>query len=610
MHTPTNLTTDLADFDRPGSPRPKPGRVPLDGTIASVVARMDRLAEQSGGPAVAPVLALGTFERVGSNWLCDSLREAMPQHNEPFRQQLGREHPLSPSDRIPPSLAGCGLGGLGLHHLLCALSDLHAADGLPRHLVKETNLFFATDTVLGLLPRSPALVLTRAPLGIASSFTRGRLWERWHYGERYRQVAATARAPRWRGEFAGLLDLDDPHWATALGRLITVNALLLARALSGQGAGERPHLVISYERRVAERTRTQTELARFLGITLPEAEAVARTGVDAAVADTTFATTTDKDALVAELDATTAQLVTEAVTATLHRARRALDPAVTATAAPWLASDDLYEVHQPTSRPSRHPRPVRQEADRAGVPRPAYTPVSGAWWRNLLVTNEEMAELLTLLHAGGAPNSRLGTRLLVCPMPHERGGRLHYEPSTRRWRVSPGYEAHPAYWVTWIGAALMAAWHGARLPTRAEALTATRGVTAYNSDYRVGDCCPVAEPGLGDHEIHHRIGNVQIWCGDGPDQPGAQPVQRYLFGAAWNTPGTPEAATAVRSRYLMGSSRGVGIRLVRDPGTTDAAGLGAWELAHRLNQWADAADRGDQPTPGGLDRLLLSALGS
>ncbi|MGW3163340.1 SUMF1/EgtB/PvdO family nonheme iron enzyme [Streptomyces sp. NPDC001142] len=163
-------------------------------------------------------------------------------------------------------------------------------------------------------------------------------------------------------------------------------------------------------------------------------------------------------------------------------------------------------------------------------------------------------------------------------MPHERGGRLHYDPAGRRWRVSSGYESHPAYWVTWIGAAFMAAWSGARLPTRAEALRATKGARAHNTDYLVGDVCPVAEPGLGDREIHHAVGNVQIWCADGPEQPEAQPVQRYLFGAAWNTPSTEEAVTAIRSRYLLGSSRGVGIRLVRDPAprTPPGSGHGSW----------------------------------
>ncbi|WP_434592625.1 hypothetical protein [Streptomyces sp. A5-4] len=135
----------------PAKPHPALSAALPDGTIHSIVARLAaHLKEQGGGPVSPPALALGIFERVGSNWLSDSLRGTMPQHNEPFRQQLGREHPLSPGNRVPPSLQGTGLTGLGWHHLLGALSDLH---GKPRHLVKETNLFFATDTVLALIHR-------------------------------------------------------------------------------------------------------------------------------------------------------------------------------------------------------------------------------------------------------------------------------------------------------------------------------------------------------------------------------------------------------------------------------------------------------------------------
>lgn len=110
--------------------------------------------------------------------------------------------------------------------------------------------------------------------------------------------------------------------------------------------------------------------------------------------------------------------------------------------------------------------------------------------------------------AGGVPNTRLGTNLLVCPMPHERGGRLHFDRSRRRWEVSAGYESHPAYWVTWVGAAVMAAWSGARLPTRAEALVAAAGERAYNCDYAVGDSSPVTEPGRREWDVHHLVGNV------------------------------------------------------------------------------------------------------
>ncbi|MFI6951663.1 hypothetical protein [Streptomyces sp. NPDC050422] len=110
--------------------------------------------------------------------------------------------------------------------------------------------------------------------------------------------------------------------------------------------------------------------------------------------------------------------------------------------------------------------------------------------------------------------------------------------------------------------------------------------------------------------MHHLVGNVQVWCGDGPLQHEAQPVQRHLFGAARNTPGSSEAVNAVRPQYLLGSSRGVGFRLVRSPHVTDTARMGAWELANRLNGWVEALAEPAHRTPGELDRLLISVLGS
>ncbi|MFH9467119.1 hypothetical protein ACH4LT_07455 [Streptomyces clavifer] len=544
----------------------------------------------------APVLALGTFERVGSNWLSDSLRPEMPQHNEPFRQQLSRKHPTSPHNRVPLELTGgAWLGELEQHHLACALSDLY---GHPRHLVKETSLFFSTDTTLTLLPYSPVLVLTRAPVGVASSFARGRLWKRWGYGERYAQVAVTARSARWRDEFGLLLPQDDPEEPVALGRLMAVNALLLARALKG-----RAHTIVSYEQHVTDPTGTLGRIAALLNVDL--LAKVQPRPTSPIAADSTFATNRHKSELIAGLDCRTAELVSKYANDTLGRAAQTLDPQVTASAAEWLSGDDLYELHEPVARPRRAGRPA---AAGPKVPLPGYCPMAGVSWRNTLVTNGEMADLLTMLHVAGMPNTQCGTNLLLCPMPHERGGRLHFDAKERRWVVSPGFEAHPAYWVTWVGAAVMAAWSGARLPTRAEALEASLGAPpARNSAYAIGDASCVVEPGLGAGQVHHLVGNVQVWCSDGPAQGAERPEQRFLFGAAWNTPGTRVAIQAERSRYLLGSSRGVGIRLVRDPDTTQATGLGAWELAHRLNGWIDDLV-GPARSLGELDRRLVTAL--
>jgi hypothetical protein len=65
--------------------------------------------------------------------------------------------------------------------------------GPRRQVVKERNLFFAWPALLSLLPGAPVLVLSRCPLGVASSFIRGDLFRRWAYRSRYRQMVAMTR---------------------------------------------------------------------------------------------------------------------------------------------------------------------------------------------------------------------------------------------------------------------------------------------------------------------------------------------------------------------------------------------------------------------------------
>ncbi|MEV5985995.1 hypothetical protein AB0L85_13345 [Streptomyces sp. NPDC052051] len=554
-----------------------------------------QVAALHGPGSSAPFLALGVFERVGSNWLSDSLRRRMPQHNEPFRQQLSRQHPLVQGERTLFDLTGAALDPLGAYHLSCALSDLY---GSPRNLVKETNLFFGTETVLRLLPASPAIILTRAPLGIASSFEHGHLWGRWKYEQRYLQVAATAKSPNWR-DFEPLAPQDSPSPSVAIGRLMALNTLLLANSLHQSG---RQTTVVSYEEHVRNPAAVRDELGRFLGIPVPPVEETAPSG--RSVADPTFVTTKAEEGLVTRIEPGAADLISATVSDSLEKASSFLPDEVTRTAREWLAGDGLYEVRKPASsnRTARPPKlPPR-------LPEPSYVPLAGGTsWRNLLVTNREMAELLTLLHRAGLPNTVQGTNLMVCPMPHERGGRLHFDPGMRRWRVSRGYEAHPAYWVTWLGAAIMASWAGARLPSRQEALDIMSLERVTNCHYLMGDACPVIEPGRLAGEVHHPVGNVQVWCQDGPPLTDRHPAQRYLAGAAWNTPGSDRAVRQVRSRYLLGSSRGVGIRLTRDGAVSGSSALGAWELATRINKWI--SQLGGPAVPlGESDRRLLETL--
>lgn len=127
-----------------------------------------------------------------------------------------------------------------------------------------------------------------------------------------------------------------------------------------------------------------------------------------------------------------------------------------------------------------------------------------------------------------------------------------------------------------------------------------------NANYAVGDVLPAAEPDRPDSAVHHLVGNLQVWCGNGPADDQVRPLQRYLHGAAWNTPTSRDEITRLRSRHLLGSSRGVGVRLVRDPGR-QPHGVSAAELARRLQNWLGALDARQWPLPQ-LDQLVVDAL--
>ncbi|MFC5668334.1 SUMF1/EgtB/PvdO family nonheme iron enzyme [Kitasatospora misakiensis] len=561
-------------------------------------------------PESAPLLTLGVFERVGSNWVSDVLRPYLPQHNEPFRQQLGARHPLSPNNARPPGPADTDLPGLPAHHLACALADLYGTDR--RHMVKETNLWLATGAVTNLLPNSPLLVLSRAPLGIASSFARGNLFERWHYASRYTMLSNAAhRSPHWAA-WSALLPEDGPEPTVALARLIAFNTLLLAQALKKDIRGiSRPYAHLAYERHVLAPEAVRAALSSYLDVPLPfPAAQVGRATAGAPSADTTFNTGQHKSELIAELDARTATLVTHFVAETLARATNVVERQVVETARHWLSGDDLYEVRDPAPSVPRPRVGTAQGEERRPGPATYRPAVEGSTvvWRTHLVSNEEVAELLNILAEAGMDNTRDGVNLFVIPMRVQRGGRLHQDQAGGRWRPSPGYEHHPAYWVTWLGAAALAAWHGARLPSRAEVVEAAALVpSVYNAGYRFGDATPVIEPGRDPGDIHHLVGNVQVWCQDGESGGLEFPLRRYIVGAAWNTPSTRAAVSEVRSRYLLGASRGVGVRLVRDPSIRAADEIGAWELAERVGSWVNSLDPTGVPV-GYLDQALVTTL--
>ena len=574
------------------------------GVPGEVQARLTALAAASrrAGTAVQPpLLILGTCERVGSNWVSDTLRPVTGQHIEPFRQQIGADHPWSAAN---PLFSGTNLtatstlGLLGRHWLVSFAVAKYRPD---RQVVKETSLFFALPALLALLPAAPVLVLSRSPLGVASSFTRGELFRQWCYRSRYQQmVTMTRHGDSGASRFAALVPDDSPPDLVALVRLQALNTVLIAGALAGRDLAH-----ISYETMV---TRPGDALAT-LTTALPELAGHALAGDRAPVppaqspaGDDTFVTANHKISLIAGLEAADAELISAATAASLAAVHDVVPAPVAARAASWLAGGHLYRLEPPRQRTAAS-RPARSGTPPTVAPR--YLRRGFLEVRNMLVSNAEYARFLNAISRAGLPNSHHGTYLLACEMPHERGGRLHRHRRTGAWAVSPGYEDYPVYWVTWVGAAAFAARNGARLPARAELTRLTSGATTTgNADYRSGDVTPVTEPGADWTKIHHLLGNLQTWCCDGPDERTGGPAARWLHGIAWNTPATQQAAQQPRCRHVLGCSRGVGIRLVRD-GSQPVVSTS--ELACRLKTWiARLADR-SRPLAE-IDEELIRAL--
>ena len=284
--------------------------------------------------------------------------------------------------------------------------------------------------------------------------------------------------------WAGVVPDDDPPDMAALARLQVLNTLILAGALHRCGyIGKLA--VIRYETAVLHPAAARAELARLVpevpGFTMSHGPAIS------AAAEDTFATSAHKTELTACLTAADAEEIGAAVAGALSAGREAVPGPAWDLARDWASGDCLYTLTPPD--PASRPRarrvpavtgrscPVRWVVGRAG---------SDLRWRSLLVTNDEFAAFLNEMADQRLPNCLDGSYLLAVEMPHERGGRLHYNPHARRWIVSPGFGTHPAYWVTWTGAAAFAARHGARLPTRAEMIaeTSREDLTVTNHGYR------------------------------------------------------------------------------------------------------------------------------
>jgi hypothetical protein len=556
----------------------------LNGDIQSRVQDMVMLASEQGTSLNAPVLAMGISERVGSNWFLDAIGTSMSTCNEPYRQQLHDTHVLSALNPDMLSLSDLSVNDTHPYERHWLTTFVASKYGERRHLLKETNLFFAVDNYLDLFPDSPVIVLGRNPVGIASSFEKGKLFDRWQYGDRYSQMQSMVQRPEM-ADFAFTVESDGTDNLDKLGRLILLNTLLISNSLGG-----RVYSHVPYESATSDQAliyqRVSQELFGDSTTLMPN---TSRFNGSRASADGTFNTNVAMAAREAHLTGEDITRLCRTMNSLLLRAADVLPMATVVRATGFLDIDE--ERYAPLGRNTGKMNMNGSKKDSESAPTTVeseFVDIEGQeiLWRNTHVTNQEYCDFLNSMYEAGVPNIINGTQLFMNEnMLNSRGGRMHFDEADGKYHVSEGYEGHPVYWVTWIGANAFAKYSGARLPSKEEAdsliVSAVIDIDKVNADYVVGDVVPVVEEDRGQQEIHHVIGNVAMWCGDSPEQTIEGPLMKYMYGTAWNKPSSSEQARKYRARPLTGNSRSTGIRLVTDRNAA-VDPMNAAEIARRL----------------------------
>ncbi|OGI74193.1 hypothetical protein A2740_02300 [Candidatus Nomurabacteria bacterium RIFCSPHIGHO2_01_FULL_43_16] len=192
-------------------------------------------------------------------------------------------------------------------------------------------------------------------------------------------------------------------------------------------------------------------------------------------------------------------------------------------------------------------------------------------WRNILVTNEEYCLFLNELRSNGINNILGGGQVFFNEnMIYERGGRIHFNKTIQKYDISAGYKDHPVYWVTWIGASAFALYKGLRLPKRSEINSLVQNTqisfNTINAGHKLDDVQPINAKNYVPREVNNIVGNLAVWCSDGQKLLSNDPqsMTRYIYGTAWDRPATLKEITKYHFRPLVGNSRAVGIRLVKD----------------------------------------------
>lgn len=476
-------------------------------------------------PASHPHLILGQLERVGSTFLLDMHEKERIVHNEPYKQLVPVEWPIARGYEgkrlsIDEFLASPDTDATQKLWLYNFVLSRYQPGG---QIMKETNLYLALPEVLELFPHRTLEVLSRNPLGIVSSFKRNDLYHLWNYGHvRNTLQLQVALSDNPAHEPLRHFTQKGDSWYERLLWMAGLNALILSRTLRDED-----YTITTYDEVIklgnpdGEATRLDNSI--FGTNVRKEYDDFERRLTAEELGRLASAAEACIDYVETEFDDEDKSLFRLIFSNYFGRQYRSQPDAEGFGAGRTNeATPSVYTLMPRSELPERSPRGE-------------LVPEQMIEWSEKLATNQEMHVFLNeLLETGLDP--ALTYLFIRDDMPPERGGRLIFDKEVGRFMLVAGYEDHPAYWLTWLGAATYAAWRGGRLPTAKE-WSAVYEIyhdrlrhDSGNHSYAHDDVVPTG--GLIEGLPHDFFGNLRIWCDDWAGE-GELHLSKALAGISW-----------------------------------------------------------------------------
>lgn len=532
-----------------------------------------------------PALLLGQFERVGSTFLLDNYELKNTVYNEPYKQLVPESWPIargfrgklySSSDDFLQDPSISALNKLWTYNFVISK---YVPSG---QIIKETNLYFALPIFLSFFPYRKIELLSRHPLGIIGSFTRNDLFHAWSYSKVIEtlNIQLQAMPQAEQKEYSFFLDQATTDWRIKILRLVGLNSVFLTKILSS----------------IDPSIRYYDEIIQL--------------------ADNNLSTSRDEDSIFGTNfrkeyddfdkrldDETIDHLYKEANLCILHahsflsNTEKVFFDKIFSHyfTFPFIRKSDFEQPLIEESKPKNSGQFALYPVQKARDYTPKYVQLKGlpnTLWDTSLVTNTEMGKFLQLLLDNGLSQDVLHLLLREQMIP-ERGGRLLLSSDETQIMICKGYEHHPVYWISWLGAACYALFKGCSLPNSEDWMKvfdqhALLSSTIANHSYTNDDVI-VSDNQQSDNYPSDFFGNLKIWCSDWADD---LCQNKKLAGISWKHY-FKEGYRPITEKPYMTNSRVIGARLIvcktcgfHDPKT-------AAQIVHMLESLAKSIDLSD-----------------